>query len=115
MLALLFAPGFAPGFDLVLISDCLFIAVRDHIFPQLRSAMVTACTPPADSEGTLLLFAYEERLTQEEHAFLEDLETTPAASADAEGEVQTFASTEVRLRILLGYCCNNASGCFAQL
>ena len=83
--------GFAAGFDLVLISDCLFIAVRDYLFPQLRSAMATACTSPGDAEGTLLLFAYEERLTQEEHEFLNDLEV----AADASGDVQPFTSAEV--------------------
>lgn len=97
--------GFSAGFDLVLISDCLFIAVRDYLFTQLRSAMVTACTSPGDAEGTLLLFAYEERLTQEEHEFLNDLETNPAIAAGAAGAVQTFTSTEVsRRRHLTAIC-----------
>jgi hypothetical protein len=53
--------------------------------------MATACTSPGDAEGTLLLFAYEERLTQEEHEFLNDLEV----AADAAGDVQPFTTTEV--------------------
>ena len=74
----------------MLISDCLFIAVRDNIYTQLRSAMVTACTAPKDAEGTLLLFAYEERLTQEEHEFLADLAADPVDAG------RTFVTTEVR-------------------
>lgn len=99
--------GFTAGFDLVLISDCLFIAVRDHIYQHLRSAMATVCTSPVDAEGTLLLFAYEERLTQEEHQFLKDVETNPAVATESTGEVNVFTTTEV------GRCCllNAAAGC----
>lgn len=97
MYAFCLCTGFAAGFDLVLISDCLFIAVRDYLFTQLRAAMVTACTSPRDAEGTLLLFAYEERLTQEEHEFLNDLEPNPALAAGSAGDGQSFTCTEVSL------------------
>ena len=67
----------AQDFDLVLISDCLFIAVRDNIFAELRSAMLSLCASPAcggdDDTGSMLLFSYEERLTTEERGFLDSL------------------------------------------
>ena len=70
------ADCFALGFDVVLVSDCLFIAVRDDIYLLLRDAMTTTCTSGARTgdEGSLMLFAYEERLTEEEHAFLADVD-----------------------------------------
>jgi hypothetical protein len=80
--------AFVGEFDVVLVSDCLFIAVRDGIFAELRSALLGACTAPCSSyadgdsgdagggtqgKGSLLLFAYEERLTTEERGFLDTL------------------------------------------
>lgn len=59
------AAAAASGFDVVLVSDCLFIAVRDYLYTQFLSTMKYVCLPrdggaPADL-GTQILFAYEVR------------------------------------------------------
>ena len=87
------AAAFADGFDVVLVSDCLFIAVRDDLYSELRAAMTTVCTPPPSATpteqqaSTLMLFAYEERCDDEERGFLAELE--------APGQAPPFACEEV--------------------
>ena len=44
---------FRAGFDLVLMSDLLAIAVIHGLYGELRAAMITACRP-----GSVTLFTY---------------------------------------------------------
>eukprot|EP01052_Picozoa_sp_SAG31_P008535 SAG31_NODE_433_length_15750_cov_6.132579_12_plen_321_part_00 len=75
-----------PNFDIVLVSDCLFIAVRDTLYTQLLGAMEYACSPPQldkqSDQGTLLLFAYEERCVMEERAFLAHVSINNSTEAE---------------------------------
>ena len=56
-----------PWFDLCVVSDVLYIALRDGLAPQLRKSLRSL-----SSEGSCkaVLFAFEERLIREEEAFM---------------------------------------------
>lgn len=78
-------PGAArPPFDLVVLCDCLFIAVRDSLQDALLSTLRQVCGP-----DTVLLIAFEERVVVKERALLEAIEGDFALSWVPRAELDT--------------------------
>ena len=75
------------GFDLVVASDLLFIAIREDLTSQL-----TACLASLAASGATVLFVYEERLLDEERAFVEALGAVDGV------HVRELAEAELDLR-----------------
>lgn len=73
-----------PPFDVVVLCDCLFIAVRDSLQDALLRTLRQVCGP-----DTVLLVAFEERVVAKEHALLRDMEREFALAWVPRAELDT--------------------------